>query len=84
MADIPIGTAGYWVVLCQLMGGFRALPTDWPQYCNDLRQWADQLGRPPLPEQPVGLHHALWDARWNRQVWQYLAAFEPAGPAQQR
>ncbi|HEX2185536.1 MAG TPA: hypothetical protein VHN78_08520 [Chloroflexota bacterium] len=41
---------------------------------RDLRQWADFLHAPSLPPQNEGHHHALWDARWNRQAWYYLDA----------
>ena len=63
-----------WVVFCQLFGEWSNMPEDWPKYCRDLRQWADFLGKPPLPPQNEGSHHALWDARWNRQAWEFLDA----------
>lgn len=63
-----------WVVLCQLFGTMMELPKGWPMYCRDLKQWCDDLGNPKLPEQGKGEHHALADARWNRQAWQFLTA----------
>jgi hypothetical protein len=48
-----------WVVLCQLFGAMVDLPKGWPMYCRDIKQWADELGNPQLPEQGKGEHHAL-------------------------
>lgn len=62
-----------WVVLCQLFGTMMDLPKGWPMYCRDIKQWCDDLGNPKLPEQGKGEHHALADARWNRQAWEFLA-----------
>jgi hypothetical protein len=63
-----------WVVLCQLFGTMIDLPKGWPMYCRDIKQLADDMGNPPLPEQGKGEHHALADARWNKQVWEFLRA----------
>lgn len=67
--------SGYdWVVLCQLFGSMKALPKGWPKYCRDLRQWRDELGVIKLPTQrKKGEHHALADARWAREAWEFLA-----------
>ncbi len=65
-----------WVALCQLFGRMIDLPRDWPMYCRDIKQWADMLDGPALPEQGKGEHHALADARWNREAWEFLAAQE--------
>jgi hypothetical protein len=62
------------VALCQLFGTMMDLPKGWPFYTRDLKQWCDALGNPQLPEQGKGEHHALADARWNRQAWEYLNA----------
>lgn len=51
------------VVLCQLWGAMVDLPDGVPMYTHDLKQEADRLGNPPLPEQADGLHNALADAR---------------------
>jgi len=67
-----------WVVLCQLFGTMVDLPKRWPMYCRDIKQWADELGNPELPEQGKGEHHALADAKWNRQAWEFLAAYSEA------
>ncbi len=64
-----------WVVLCQLFGTMMELPKGWPMYCRDLKQWCDDLGNPKLPEQSSTEHNALHDARWNRDVYRFLATF---------
>jgi hypothetical protein len=61
-----------WVVLCQLFGAMVNLPKGFPMYCRDLKQWADELGNPALPEQGKGEHHALADARHNRVMYEFL------------
>lgn len=53
------------VVLCQLWGSMVDLPDGIPMWTNDLRQEAERLGNPRLPEQPSGVHNALEDARHN-------------------
>lgn len=58
-----------WVALCQLFGTMMDLPKGWPMFCRDLKQLAEAT---PLPEQDKGEHHALADARWTRDAWQYL------------
>lgn len=62
-----------WVVFCQMFGAMINLPQGWPMYCRDLKQWADELGNPKLPEQTATEHNALNDARWNKTVWEFLA-----------
>lgn len=62
-----------WVALCQLFGTMMDLPKGWPMYCRDAKQWCDMLGNPKLPEQGKGEHHALADARWTKQAWEFLA-----------
>lgn len=37
-----------------------------------LKQWCKMLGDPRLPEQGKGEHHALADARWNKQAYEFL------------
>lgn len=65
-----------WVVFCQLWGRMLDLPAYFPKYCLDLKQsmhrfdiaWRD------LPDQPEGSeHHALADARWNKQVFDWIS-----------
>ncbi|MFF9632954.1 3'-5' exoribonuclease domain-containing protein [Streptomyces fradiae] len=53
------------VALAQLFGRMIDLPTGIPMWTNDLRQEAERLGNPQLPEQSAGVHNALADARHN-------------------
>jgi hypothetical protein len=61
-----------WVAFCWLFGTMMDLPKGWPKYCRDIKQWADDLGNPKLPEQTSTEHNALADARWNREAWEFL------------
>lgn len=66
-----------WVVFCQLFGRMIDLPEGWPMYCRDLKQLSDAKGIDRLP-QPTGTeHHALADARWNRDSWKFLSSLTP-------
>lgn len=66
------------VALCQLFGTMMNLPKGWPMYTRDLKQWCVDIGDPTLiVESAEGKeahheHHALSDARWNKQVWEFL------------
>lgn len=60
------------VVLCQLFGRMIDLPQYWPMYTRDIKQLCDSLGNPRLPDQGKGEHHALADARWNKQAYEFL------------
>jgi hypothetical protein len=64
-----------WVALCQLFGRMIDLPRGWPMYCRDLKQLADMLGKPKLPEQGKSEHHALADAKWNKQAYDFLIEY---------
>lgn len=63
-----------WVALNQLYGPMVNHPTKWPFYCNDIAQLALHKGvnRRSLPKQEGDEHHALADARWNRDVYNWL------------
>jgi hypothetical protein len=61
-----------WVVLCQLFGTMMQLPEGFPRFCMDLKQLSVELGSPQHPKQEKGLHNALWDARWNRELYAFL------------
>lgn len=63
-----------WVVLNQLYGPMVDHPKSWPFYCNDIRQEALSRGirHDDFPEQDTDEHHALADARWNRDVFQWM------------
>ena len=63
------------VVLCQLFGTMMDLPKGWPMYTRDIKQLCVDLGDPKLPEQGKGEHHALADARWNKQAYEFLKAY---------
>lgn len=61
-----------WVALCQLYGRMVDLPKGMPFYCRDIKQVQDELGNPQLPPQRQAEHDALNDARWNKQIFDYL------------
>lgn len=61
-----------WVVLCQIYGRMIDLPKGWPMFCRDVKQLADSLGNPKLPEQKTAEHDALADAKWTRDAWHFL------------
>lgn len=60
-----------WVVLCQLFGTMMDLPAGWPKHCRDIKQLADMLGG-FLPAQKTPEHHALNDAQWTADSYEYL------------
>jgi 3' exoribonuclease, RNase T-like len=62
------------VALCQIFGTMMDLPKGWPMYTKDIKQLCDSLGNPQLPEQGKNEHHALADARWNKQAYDFLVA----------
>lgn len=67
-----------WVVFCQLWGKMIDLPAGWPMHCNDLKQLADMfsLKSRDLPEQQdEDAHHALLDARWCKEAWDFVERF---------
>jgi hypothetical protein len=51
------------------------LPPDWPMFCMDAKQWCVQLGNPTLPRQESGAHNAMADARWHKEMWDFLSEF---------
>lgn len=65
-----------WVVFCQIFGTMINLPEGWPKYCRDLKQWCVSIGDPKLPQQLSKDHNALNDARWNRQVYDFLQSVQ--------
>lgn len=65
-----------WVCLCQLYGRMIDLPDTWPMFCMDIKQLAVEAGDPRLPEQTSVEHHALHDARWNRDAHLFLETYE--------
>lgn len=61
-----------WVALCQLYGRMLDRPAGWPKICRDLKQLTFDVGNPTLPVQSSAEHHALADARWNREIFAFL------------
>ena len=63
-----------WTLLCSLFGKMIKLPTGFPMYCYDLKQFMDSAGltkewkRTNVPD-PQGEHNALVDARWNKKLF---------------
>jgi hypothetical protein len=53
------------------------LPKGYPNYCNDIIQWMNQLGlkREFLPSKPEDAHNALADARWVKQAYEVLKKY---------
>jgi hypothetical protein len=72
-----------WIAFSWLFGSMTELPFRYPQLCLDIKQWAIELGDPDLPPQSGARHHALADARWTRQAWNFLAGFD-AGAGERR
>lgn len=60
------------IALCQLWGSMQDLPNRMPMFTSDIKQFCKQLGNPPMPKQPEGLHNALADARFNIVRYEYL------------
>lgn len=65
-----------WVAFAWLFGAMIDLPEGWPMYCRDLKQEADRLGV-TFPQPETDEHHALADARWNRDMYnRYVAVHQ--------
>ena len=71
------------VALAQLWGRMIRIPKGIPMWTNDLRQEAERLGNPPLPQQEEGVHNALADARHNLVRAQALGLVEYRFPPAQ-
>jgi hypothetical protein len=63
-----------WVAFCQLFGRMIDLPAHFPKYCRDIKQLAASLGD-PMRVPPENEHHALDDARWNKQAFEFLQLY---------
>lgn len=63
------------VLLCQLWGRMVDLPRNVPMFTHDLKQL---LGRVRPPQQTSGEHHALNDARWVKESWEWWQTYEKA------
>lgn len=66
------------VALLQLFGEMAQRPAGIPMFTHELQQLMDTLPGTKIPSQPEIAHHALWDARWARDVYFALAAPLPA------
>lgn len=60
------------VAYAQLFGRMIDLPDGLPMFTCDLKQEAERLGNPPVPEQETGVHNALADARHNLEIARFL------------
>lgn len=60
------------VLLTQLFKETIGIPKHFPYYTNDLAQLRRMLKNPELPNTNKQIHHALSDARWNKDVWDFL------------
>jgi hypothetical protein len=65
-----------WVAICQLYGTMMDKPPGWPSYCRDLQQELDREGikDDELPPHPGDAHDAMADARWHRDIHDWLVA----------
>jgi len=61
-----------WVAFCHLFGKMIDLPHFFPKFCMDLKQISEMVGSPTHPKQAKGEHNALDDARWNRDLHDFL------------
>lgn len=64
------------VVLAQLFGRMVDMPEGIPWFTRDIKQEFERLKtfmpNLELPKQDNAEHHALNDARWNKDAWGYL------------
>lgn len=60
-----------WVVFCWIFGRMIDLPSHFPRYCRDLKQYMDTFGirKSDLPKQLETEHYALADARWVAKAY---------------
>jgi hypothetical protein len=68
-----------WVFLCKLFGGLLKLPKGWPRLFHELKWYMDangvEKGMSFCPKQdPATQHHALHDAKWERDVYLWIDA----------
>ncbi|MEW1677922.1 hypothetical protein AB0O47_32515 [Streptomyces noursei] len=53
---------------------WQVMPASVPRWLDDLKALAVRAGSPSMPQQQVGEHHALEDARYNRTMHEALIA----------
>ena len=70
-----------WVAFCQLFGTMFQLPNEFPPYCRDVRQWADQLGIDKIPLPSIGRDHALFAAKGVKSAYEFLSKISLPKPA---
>lgn len=68
-----------WVAFCWLFGRMVDLPSTFPKFCIDLKQWNVQLGERELPAMTGKEHNALHDARWLRDCWVWMDEYLASG-----
>lgn len=61
-----------WVCLCQLYGRMLDVPAHWPNFVNDIQSLRYLKRVRWQPDQLETRHHALADARWNKQFFEFL------------
>lgn len=61
-----------WVVFCQLYGRMLDIPSHIPHFFHDVKSFSYGLGNPKLPSQHGVKHHALGDAFWVKNAYDYL------------
>lgn len=71
------------VVLCQLFGTMAELPSGIPMTTFDIQQEAVKQPWVTLPPQPLVSHHALHDARWDRDAYFTLLPYVSNGGIEQ-
>lgn len=63
----------HWVAFCQLFGRMIDLPHGIPKHCFDLKQYADRLGDPRMPEYKLDAPLALNNAVECMKRYQWLS-----------
>lgn len=66
------------VVMAQVFGAMPDLPSGVPMWTHELMQLIEAHPDVELPPQPVLSHHAMSDARWNRDAYEVLTGQRPA------
>ena len=69
------------VLLNGCFGRMVDTPPGWPNHFNDLRAWAGRLGNVTVQRTQPHEHDALYDARHDRDAYQFLAATAKARAA---
>lgn len=67
-----------WTILThRLFGRLLDIPKNWPKRARELKELKKQAGEPKLPAQQKEQHNCIFDARWNKQVFIFLAPIAP-------